>query len=144
LSWHARALARSKTQGLIVSTVPIADGDTDDAERTQARLGGGDLTLTVTRFFRPGRRPAGARHEKLPLAFSRRDFANGPYEGQRAAAFAPKWIVVHGQLLRVTLALGPAPTPGSPSFGQQRLPPGADALIERANTTLATLVLAAR
>jgi hypothetical protein len=143
-TWHARAAARRGAQSLIVSTVPVVRGDGDDAERTQALLGPGDLTLTVTRFFRPGRRPAGARVTRLPLEFGREDFRDGPYEGQRAAAFAPRWVVVKGQLLRVTLGLGPAPAPGGPGFGQQRLPIDADALIGRANEALATLVLAPR
>lgn len=143
-TWHARAAARRGAQSLVVSTAPIARGDGDDAERTQARLGPGDLTLTVTRFFRPGRRPASARVTGLPLEFGRKDFREGPYEGQRAAAFAPRWVVVKGQLLRATLGLGPAPAPGGPGFGQQLLPVDADALIRRANEALATLVLAPR
>ncbi|MGD9694583.1 MAG: hypothetical protein AB7V42_02865 [Thermoleophilia bacterium] len=141
-AWHARASARRGAQSLVVSTVPIGDGDGDDAERTQARLGPGDLTLTVTRFFRPRRRPAGARVSTPPLRFAPEDFRDGPYEGQRAAAFAPRRVVVRGQLLRVTLALGPAPTPGGPGVGEQRLPADADALTRRANRVLATLLLA--
>jgi len=143
-SWHARATARRGSQSLVVSTVPIARGDAGDAARTQARLGPGDLTLTVTRFFGAGRRPAGARVTRLPLRFSRADFRGGPYEGQRAAAFAPRWLVVDAQLLRVTLGLGPAPAPGGPGFGLQRLPADADALIRRADDVLGTLVLAPR
>jgi len=142
--WSSLSYASSGAQVLRASTaaLPSTDIRDDDGAASQAALSRDDVLVNVVRFFGPRSGARAFPRARLPLRFARSDFPPNRYEGQAAAALSVRWVVVHGQLLRVLLALGPGDRPGAGVPAEQRLPPDADALIARANAVLDTLVLA--
>jgi hypothetical protein len=140
--WNSRSYSRPARQVLRAATARLPGNDDDDGSAAQAGLGPAEVLLNVVRFTGPRSSSRGIARGALPLKFARSDFPRERYEGQRAAALAVRQVVVHGQVLRVSLALGPGELGPVPSG--QRPPSDANALIARANAVLETLVLAAR